>query len=496
MSTDSWFPSSLALSGAKITLREKEWMVLEKVSEYDFLKDKEDVRDGSEPSFSCVRLRCRSRTSPVPAFMRIYMQIPLAGTKSEPPADRARQACKFTPEELWALKTMTERGSRNTPRLLDYKESTQDSSGPVPGGFITWIVWEIIPGICLGDTFGADRFWQLKQGERRAIQEAFPDAYKKLLSKGFYPAFGGPKNLVWQPETKHLLNVTKTKLTNYSFFVGFRRCRQAKPPYGKWSPSLFAVYALAKPPDWCEWYETTWDGNMKDWECIPQCAKTRYYLVLVHQYKIYLVTTFRSSPCSTNLLPRRSDAPFPNNAACRWVQSTQVDARHLVREALPDLRRGHSATKNSAIHDITFPGKLERWDNFSLEAHRAYTGHNWKGTVLNLQHQSLETPHSLSIEQVVVGDETGVQGRFNEHIGQDMGGVFSSQEIPLRFGDFKSSSKVYKKIPDSVICDAAGNPMVVGELKVPWVREHNLSALIRNKENFREAIGEQYILKL
>ena len=38
------------------------------------------------------------------------------------------------------------------PELLGHKAGKQDSSMPVPGGFITWLAWEIVPEVQLGNT--------------------------------------------------------------------------------------------------------------------------------------------------------------------------------------------------------------------------------------------------------------------------------------------------------------------------------------------------------
>jgi hypothetical protein len=105
--------------------------------------------------------------------MRIYMQIPYVNTELNDSAIRAQQASVFTPEELLAYKTLTRRRSTITPQLLGYKKGKQDSSGPVPGGFITWFSWEIVPGLRLGDDFGAAAFWGLDSSEREQIRSIF-----------------------------------------------------------------------------------------------------------------------------------------------------------------------------------------------------------------------------------------------------------------------------------------------------------------------------------
>lgn len=74
------------------------------------------------------------------------------------------------------LLDLTEKGSNITPKLLGYKISTQDRSGLVPGGFIIWLVWEIVPGLRLGDGDGAGPFWGLESHERQQVRVSLLNA--------------------------------------------------------------------------------------------------------------------------------------------------------------------------------------------------------------------------------------------------------------------------------------------------------------------------------
>ena len=76
-----------------------------------------------------------------------------------------------TPCLAWKQKQL-----RITPRLLDTKKDKQDDTGFVPGGLITWLVWEVVPGIRLSDPCGAAAFWALDISERDAIREAFKES--------------------------------------------------------------------------------------------------------------------------------------------------------------------------------------------------------------------------------------------------------------------------------------------------------------------------------
>lgn len=108
--------------------------------------------------------------------MRMYIQVPHRKTEMDDADTRAKQAATFTPPELIAYRDLTQKHSSNTPKLIGYKSGTQERSGLVPGGFIIWLVWEIAPGLRLGDSNGAGPFWALESDERDQVRTAFVNA--------------------------------------------------------------------------------------------------------------------------------------------------------------------------------------------------------------------------------------------------------------------------------------------------------------------------------
>lgn len=154
--------------------------------------------------------------------MRYYKQIPIEGTEAEPPTTRAEQAKFFCPIELKHLRTLTQKGSTITPRVLDSKEDKQDNTGFVPGGFVTWVVWEVVPGLQLGNDVGSAPFWGLGRDERDAVRQAFQESIwfvalmpfplahtntycnSKLEIWGHLPYPEHAKNLVWDSTTGSL----------------------------------------------------------------------------------------------------------------------------------------------------------------------------------------------------------------------------------------------------------------------------------------------------
>ncbi|KAK4865936.1 hypothetical protein LT330_009029 [Penicillium expansum] len=133
------------------------WKILEKLNEHDYQVNEEENDEARTKN----------------AFMRIYIQVPHRKTELDDADTRSRQATTYNPPELIAYRDLTEKGSSDTPKLLGYKIDKQDRSGLVPGGFIIWLVWEIVPGLRLGDGNGADPFWALESDEREQVRLAF-----------------------------------------------------------------------------------------------------------------------------------------------------------------------------------------------------------------------------------------------------------------------------------------------------------------------------------
>lgn len=108
--------------------------------------------------------------------MRVYIQVPHRTTEMDNADARGEQAASWIPQELASLLDLTEKGSSVTPKLLGHKTGTQDRSALVPGGFIIWLVWEILPGLRLSDSDGAGPFWGLESYEREQVRVSFLNA--------------------------------------------------------------------------------------------------------------------------------------------------------------------------------------------------------------------------------------------------------------------------------------------------------------------------------
>jgi hypothetical protein len=165
--------------------------------------------------------------------------------------------------------------------------------------------------------------------------------------------------------------------------------------------------------------------------------------------------------------------------------------RDLVTEEIPDLSKGPGKTTSNAMHNIRFIGILRIWNDFEKEVMEAYDQHDWHKHQSILAYRPSGVPgnnHSAR-EQVHVGDEHGLQGRFQQHIGQIMTSIFKSQGMDLSFCDFKCALGDYSKTPDVAIIDNTGRLKLLGELKVPWAKAHRFKKTISDLAVFRRALG-------
>ena len=162
----------------------------------------------------------------------------------------------------------------------------------------------------------------------------------------------------------------------------------------------------------------------------------------------------------------------------------------IVKQPLPELAAGPGQTRNFAIHPIRFIGGLTPWANFNQQVIEVFDRHRWSSATL--LHRPMGTARFYTTGQDFVrcGDETGVQGRFEQNVGQIMTAVFASQGVDVVFGDFKSSRASYSKTPDVAGTTWLGELRFVGELKVPWVFAHSLELALLNERHFRDLLGK------
>lgn len=153
----------------------REWIIIEKLNEHPVPILPEDVAQGLGPPFTSGSYLCHSAgDKKALAYMRIYKQIPHMGTELDNSSVRGAQPVLPSPDfmELVALRALTDMNCTATPKLLGWQHDIQGSNDLVPGGFVTYLVWEKVPGDPLGE-----EFWRLPYDQRESIRDRFKKAY-------------------------------------------------------------------------------------------------------------------------------------------------------------------------------------------------------------------------------------------------------------------------------------------------------------------------------
>lgn len=105
----------------------------------------------------------------------MYHQIPIAGTECLNSRIRASQAVPpIQHPELTALTTLKKMACKAVLDLLGYQEGQQGHNDIVPGGFVTYIVWDKVPGEPLSENY----FWKQDRKVRDVIRKEFRRVYE------------------------------------------------------------------------------------------------------------------------------------------------------------------------------------------------------------------------------------------------------------------------------------------------------------------------------
>jgi hypothetical protein len=162
---------------------EHDWIILRKMDERPSLISPEDFQQGMGPAFTAGKYYCRLAGAGNEnnfAFMRIYKQIPLDGTRLDNASDRRAQASKPRKHpEPEAMMRLTGNRSTATPKVRGYRTGIQDANDLVPGGYIIYVVWEEVKGFCSLDQ---EYFWSLPYKKRQFIREKFKIAFRSATN--------------------------------------------------------------------------------------------------------------------------------------------------------------------------------------------------------------------------------------------------------------------------------------------------------------------------
>lgn len=125
-------------------------------------------------SYTRAQFLCQNYSTPFQkALLHIYKRTPHLGTEGDPYTERQKQARMRPYEEIQAFQLFTERKAKHMPTAL-YKMQKQDEPDLVPGGYIIFLMLDMLPGMRLSE----ELFWSLDGEEREAIREAFKTAYQ------------------------------------------------------------------------------------------------------------------------------------------------------------------------------------------------------------------------------------------------------------------------------------------------------------------------------
>ncbi|KAK4868354.1 hypothetical protein LT330_007076 [Penicillium expansum] len=170
------------------------WIILEKLGEESNRLTKEDIAAELGPSDTAGKFLCRPASEEDDnrrAFLRIYQQVPIAGTETKKATIRASQAIDTPPDhpELIAFQIFIKLDCDVVPRLLGYQRRQQDNDEGVPGGYITYILWEKVAGESLNLT----EFWRLPFADRQAIRDKFRQVYTHICGFKLASPFDEPQ---------------------------------------------------------------------------------------------------------------------------------------------------------------------------------------------------------------------------------------------------------------------------------------------------------------
>jgi hypothetical protein len=151
------------------------WAIDKKLSERSQPMTQQDFTDGLGLPFAAAKFLCHRKENPSKkAFMRIYLQIPVIGTQYQSPRIRRKQAAEPQPHvELTTLKALKKPECDVVPDLLSYQERKQGEDSIVPGGYITYVVWDKVPGEPLSE----EEFWELDLKSRQTIRDKFLETF-------------------------------------------------------------------------------------------------------------------------------------------------------------------------------------------------------------------------------------------------------------------------------------------------------------------------------
>lgn len=190
---NTWF-DELEWTGREITFQidnsQSTWKIYKKIAEsekfdYTMLYDNNRPRSEAHGVFAVSNVQDPTQA----AALKIWMQVVwffLPGKTSEPQPDMGI----YSKSEIDCLERLTKAGCSSTPSLLAWKHNIQGKKGVIPGGYIDYMLMDMLPGV-------KPVFCDTGLSEKREVQDAFKKAWFECVSHGRDNRSRRSRNLLW-----------------------------------------------------------------------------------------------------------------------------------------------------------------------------------------------------------------------------------------------------------------------------------------------------------
>jgi hypothetical protein len=165
---------------------------------YELIRPITELRschDG-EPAESRVIFICRQPSNEQDYILKIKVQIP--GGDRRPQNTPHPGPSTTTAEELKALSIFTNANLAHVPHLITSTIQPQPSNGPLPGGYITYLVMSRLPGQPLFTL----NYWSLPSTVHEVIRPKFLEILRAIYAAGVEPVDCGLRNVMWDEATQ------------------------------------------------------------------------------------------------------------------------------------------------------------------------------------------------------------------------------------------------------------------------------------------------------
>ncbi|KAJ5348217.1 uncharacterized protein N7506_001470 [Penicillium brevicompactum] len=229
----AWIGAEIEFEDCKVT----RWKITSKISQREeFWRDYNAV--GDNPVFSNVRavFVCCDPTNPTQeAILKVRLQWQTWSESSSARAQQASPALSYAAkEEIRGLKLLMEANCSSTPKLISSKHQLQGQSDWIPGGYMDFILMELVPGKVPGD--GGFPESCMPTDEWTELKAAFKKAWLECIASGIYHTDEGARNLIWDRDQQ------KCYIVDWESWVPNS---EMSPPYLTWTEDKYAWWNVA-----------------------------------------------------------------------------------------------------------------------------------------------------------------------------------------------------------------------------------------------------------